>query len=36
MGAPTPAMMLEAALKASGLPVTVLNPDLKKVYELTK
>jgi len=34
-GAPTPAMM-EAALKASGLPVTVLNPDLKKVYELTK
>ena len=34
-GAPTPAA-LEAALKASGLPVTVLNPDLKKVYELTK
>ena len=34
-GAPTPAMM-EAAFKASGLPVTVLNPDLKKVYELTK
>ncbi len=34
-GATTPAM-LEAALKASGLPVTVLNPDLKKVYELTK
>ena len=34
-GAPTPAMM-EAALKASGLPVTVLNHDLKKVYELTK
>jgi hypothetical protein len=27
---------MEAALKASGLPVTVLNPELKKVYELTK
>ena len=34
-GAPTPAMM-EAALKTAGLPVTVLNPDLKKVYELSK
>ena len=34
-GATTPAMM-EAALKTAGLPVTVLNPDLKKVYELTK
>ena len=27
---------LEATLKASGMPVTVLNPDLRKVYELTK
>jgi L-ascorbate metabolism protein UlaG (beta-lactamase superfamily) len=34
-GAPTPAN-LEAALKTAGLPVTVLTPDLKKVYELTK
>jgi len=34
-GGTTP-LMLEAALKASGLPVTLLNPDLKKVYELTK
>jgi L-ascorbate metabolism protein UlaG (beta-lactamase superfamily) len=34
-GAPTPAT-LEAALKASGMPVTVLNPDLRKVYDLTK
>ena len=34
-GAPTPAAM-DAALKAAGLPVTVLNPDLSKVYELTK
>jgi L-ascorbate metabolism protein UlaG (beta-lactamase superfamily) len=34
-GAPTPATM-EAVLKTAGLPVTVLNPDLKKVYELTK
>ena len=34
-GAPTVAN-LEAALKSAGLPVTVLNPDLKKVYELTK
>ena len=34
-GGTTP-LMLEAALKASGLPVTFLNPDLKKVYELTK
>ena len=35
LGAPTPATM-EAAFQAAGLPVTVLNPDLKKVYELTK
>ncbi len=34
-GAPTPAAM-EAALKTAGLPVTVLNPDLSKAYELTK
>lgn len=34
-GAPTPAA-LESALKTAGLPVTVLNPDLSKVYELTK
>jgi L-ascorbate metabolism protein UlaG (beta-lactamase superfamily) len=34
-GAPTPAAM-EAALKAAALPVTVLNPELSKVYELTK
>ena len=34
-GAPTPAEM-EAALKASGLPVRVLNPELGRVYELTK
>jgi L-ascorbate metabolism protein UlaG (beta-lactamase superfamily) len=34
-GAPTPADM-EKALKAAGLPVTVLNPELSKVYELTK
>jgi L-ascorbate metabolism protein UlaG (beta-lactamase superfamily) len=34
-GAPTPAA-LEAALKTAGLPVTVLNPDLSKVYDLTK
>jgi L-ascorbate metabolism protein UlaG (beta-lactamase superfamily) len=34
-GASTPAAM-EAALKAAGLPVTVLTPDLKKVYDLTK
>ncbi len=34
-GAPTPADM-EKALQASGLPVTVLNPELKKVYELAK
>jgi L-ascorbate metabolism protein UlaG (beta-lactamase superfamily) len=34
-GAPTVAAM-EAALKASGLPVTVLIPELKKVYELMK
>jgi L-ascorbate metabolism protein UlaG (beta-lactamase superfamily) len=35
LGAPTPAAM-ESALKTAGLPVTVLNPDLSKVYELTK
>ena len=34
-GAATPAAM-ESALKAAGLPVTVLNPDLRRVYELTK
>jgi len=34
-GAPTPADM-ERVLRASGLPVTVLNPDLSRVYELTK
>jgi len=34
-GAPTPADM-EQALKAAGLPVTVLNPELAKVYDLTK
>ena len=34
-GGTTPAMM-EAALKTAGLPVTVLNPDLSKIYELTK
>jgi L-ascorbate metabolism protein UlaG (beta-lactamase superfamily) len=34
-GAPTPAAMA-AALRDSGQPVTVLNPDLSKVYELTK
>ena len=34
-GASTPAQM-EQMLKASGLPVTVLNPELGKVYELTK
>ena len=34
-GAPTPAT-LEATLKASGLPVTVLNPTLSQVYELRK
>ena len=34
-GATTPAAV-EAALKTAGLPVTLLNPDLKKVYELTK
>ena len=27
---------LAAALKASGLPVTMINPELGKVYELTK
>jgi L-ascorbate metabolism protein UlaG (beta-lactamase superfamily) len=32
-GAPTPAD-LEKAVKASGLPVAVLNPALNKVYEL--
>jgi L-ascorbate metabolism protein UlaG (beta-lactamase superfamily) len=34
-GAPTPAAM-EAALRAAGLPVTVLSPELRKVYELRK
>ena len=34
-GAPTPAD-LENALRASGLPVRVLNPELQRVYELTK
>jgi len=34
-GAPTPAVM-ESVLKDAGLPVTVLNPDLRKVYELKK
>jgi len=34
-GAPTPAVMA-STLKDAGLPVTVLNPDLGKVYELTK
>ncbi len=34
-GQPTPAAMA-SALKAAGLPVTVLNPELGKVYELKK
>jgi len=34
-GEPTPANM-ERALKDAGLPVTVLNPELGKVYELKK
>ena len=34
-GAPT-VLDLEGALKAAGLPVTVLNPELRKVYDLTK
>jgi L-ascorbate metabolism protein UlaG (beta-lactamase superfamily) len=34
-GAPTPADMANA-LRAAGLPVAVLNPELGKVYELTK
>jgi hypothetical protein len=34
-GAPTPADM-EQALKAADLPVTVLNPELSKVYDLTR
>ncbi len=34
-GEPTPADM-ERALKDAGLPVTVLNPELSKVYELKK
>ncbi len=34
-GAPTPAA-LAAALQASGLPVTMLDPQLGRVYELTK
>jgi len=27
---------VEAALKAAGLPVAVLNPEPRKVYELRK
>ena len=34
-GEPTPADM-ERAIKDAGLPVTVLNPELGKVYELKK
>jgi L-ascorbate metabolism protein UlaG (beta-lactamase superfamily) len=34
-GAPTPATM-ESALRSAGLPVTVLNPSLGRVYELTR
>lgn len=34
-GAPTPADV-EQALKASGLPVTLLNPELRRVYELAR
>lgn len=34
-GAPTVAAM-EATLRAAGLPVTVLNPELNRVYELRK
>jgi L-ascorbate metabolism protein UlaG (beta-lactamase superfamily) len=34
-GAPTPAD-LDGALKAAGLPVRLLNPELSQVYELTK
>jgi hypothetical protein len=34
-GAATP-MAMTSALRDSGLPVTVLNPDLSKVYKLTK
>lgn len=34
-GAPTPAD-LDNALKAAGLPVRVLNPELSRVYELTR
>ena len=34
-GAPTPEEVA-SAIKASGLPVTMLNPELGKVYELTK
>ena len=29
-------MAMASVLRDSGLPVTVLNPDLSKVYELTK
>jgi hypothetical protein len=29
-------MAMAAALRDSGQPVTVLNPDLSKVYEPTK
>lgn len=35
VGAPTPAD-LEQAIKTAGLPVRVLNPELSRVYELTK
>ncbi|MBI4247624.1 MAG: MBL fold metallo-hydrolase [Candidatus Rokubacteria bacterium] len=34
-GAPTPTD-LDNAVKAAGLPVRVLNPELSRVYELTK
>jgi L-ascorbate metabolism protein UlaG (beta-lactamase superfamily) len=34
-GAPTPTGM-ENAVKSAGLPVAVLNPELRRVYELTK
>ena len=27
---------VEAAFKTSGMPVTVIKPEFKKVYELTK
>jgi hypothetical protein len=31
-----PAEDMAVAFKASGLPVTVIKPEFKKVYELTK